>query len=311
MACCCTRCWPSLAACWRLKCRAIAQPPCSAPRCGCCIHCWYPPRCISCSAKRCCRRPAYWPGCCSGCTGASNWPTDKLGSGLLWSAVGLGGFTLLGVLAKANGALLPLYALLVEAIVLARRQPIPAGTAQRAYRRFLVAVCRHSQPCRHAPIWSWTGIHGIASGEIAVFAPGRIGQRLLTEPRVLLDYLALLWLPRPFSSGLFNDQYIASTSLWHPATTLPAMLAILAVDRLARGWLRQRHPALALAVLFYFAGQLMESTSISAGAVFRTPQLRAGHADVLATRAVVGGYPTSLSTLKRALMIVLPIGLGH
>jgi tetratricopeptide (TPR) repeat protein len=152
-----------------------------------------------------------------------------------------------------------------------------------------------------------TGIHGIASGETGI-RPWTIGQRLMTEPRVLADYLALLWLPRPFSSGLFNDQYIASTSLLHPATTLPAMLAILVLI----GWTwqaRQRHPALALAVLFYFAGQLIESTSLGLELYFE-------HRNYVP--AMLMFWPLGLwladtrklSTLKHALMIVLPIGLA-
>src|SRR6185312_5867643 len=106
-----------------------------------------------------------------------------------------------------------------------------------------------------------TGVHGLWVGGPVGVRSWSTGQRLLTEPRVLIDYLKLLWLPRPFSTGLFNDQYIASTSWLHPATTLPAMLAVLGL--IAGAWIqRVRHPALALAVLFYFAGQVLESSAI-------------------------------------------------
>ncbi len=230
----------------------------------------------------------------------------KVGSGLLWSAVGLGGFTLLAVLAKANGVLLPLYALLIEAIVLARRQPMPTDAARLAYRRllWLFAVIPSVAICVYLLV---TGVIGIASGEMGI-RPWTIGQRLLTEPRVLVDYLVLLWLPRPFSSGLFNDQYIASTSLLHPATTLPAMLAILVL--IGGAWrARHRHPAMALAVLFYFAGQLIESTSLPLELYFE-------HRNYVP--AMLMFWPLGLwladtrklSTLKHALMIVLPLGLA-
>jgi uncharacterized membrane protein YhfC len=76
-----------------------------------------------------------------------------------------------------------------------------------------------------------------------------------------MDYLSLLWLPRPFSSGLFNDQYAASTSLIHPLSTLWALLAMVALISGA-WWFRRRYPAWSLAVLFFFAGHLLESTSI-------------------------------------------------
>jgi len=104
----------------------------------------------------------------------------------------------------------------------------------------------------------WNGLmHGISA-----VRPWTLGQRLLTEPRVLMDYLQLLWLPRPFTSGLFNDQYPASTSLWSPASTLPALLAVIGL--LVAAWqLRRRTPAVAVAIAFYFVGQSMESSTIA------------------------------------------------
>jgi hypothetical protein len=91
--------------------------------------------------------------------------------------------------------------------------------------------------------------------------PWTIGQRLLTEPRILVDYLQLLAVPRSVSSGLYNDSYVASTGLLQPLSTLPALLLILGLPVLAI-WQRRRFPAAAAAVVFYFAGQLLESTVI-------------------------------------------------
>ncbi|QEE23831.1 tetratricopeptide repeat protein [Rhodanobacter glycinis] len=180
-------------------------------------------------------------------------------TGALWSILGLGGFTLLATLAKANGALLPAYALLIEAIVLRPRQPLPINTARmhKAIMRvfgWLPALALFAYVAR-------TAVQGLATGGLIGIRSWSIGQRLLTEPRVLLDYLKLLWLPRPYTSGLFNDQFAASTSWLHPASTLPALLAVLAL--IAGAWHLRRHcPSLALAVLFYFAGQWLESTAL-------------------------------------------------
>lgn len=229
----------------------------------------------------------------------------NVATGLGWSALGLGGFTLLAVLAKANGALLPLYALLIE-MILRHRQPSATTQEPRAYRTFLfifaviptVAICGYL---------IWVGAHGLITGGPA-FRPWTLGQRLLTEPRVLIDYLSLLWIPRPFSSGLFNDQYVASTSLLHPFTTLPAMLAVFALISLA--WrLRRSRPALSLAVLFYFAGQLIESTSIPL-------ELYYEHRNYVPSLLMF--WPLGLwladtrvlPTLKRGLMIALPLGMA-
>jgi hypothetical protein len=238
--------------------------------------------------------------------GRSQLAAGRIGVGLLWSIVGLGGFTVLGVLAKANGALLPLYALLIEVILLAPRQPLPSGRAQRVQRVFL-GVFAVLPSTLIGSYLVWIGVHGMIIGGPAS-RPWTYAQRLLTEPRVLVDYLQLLWLPRPFSSGLFNDQYIASTSLWHPLTTLPALLLVLTM--IFGAWrLRRRCPALALAILFYFAGQLIESTSIPLELYFE-------HRNYIP--ALLMFWPLglwladlrSLPTLKRLLICVLPLALA-
>lgn len=228
-------------------------------------------------------------------------------SGLLWSVFGLGGFTLLGALTKANGALLPLYALLIEVIVLAPRSIWRVANAKRMHRAllfFLVAIPSLAI-CTYLV---WIGVQGIAAGGNVGGRPWSYAQRLLTEPRVLMDYLSLLWLPRPLSSGLFNDQYLESTSLLHPATTLPAILGVLALIGSA-WWLRQRHPALALGVLFYFAGQLLESTSIPLELYFE----HRNYVPAMLMFWPLGFWladTRTLAVVKRGLMIMLPMGLA-
>jgi len=184
--------------------------------------------------------------------------------GSLWIVLGLGGCTVLGVLSKANGILLPALALVVEYTLL--RTCAPAGAAgtpspdDRTYRRVMLLLgwLPAALVAAYLLQLGWSGLtRGISS-----LRPWTLGQRLLTEPRVLLDYLDLLWLPRPFTPGLFNDHVQASTSLWSPATTLPALLTVLAM--IAGAWLtRRRWPALALALLFYFVGQSLESSTVA------------------------------------------------
>jgi tetratricopeptide (TPR) repeat protein len=162
--------------------------------------------------------------------------------------------TALAVLCKANGALLPLLLLLTEWTVLSRR-PMPSVGTRRWYRYavgvFLVvpgalvlAYLLHLLPHSFTAILDARG--------------WSVGQRLLTEPRVLVDYLRLLFIPHAHSSGLFNDAFPVSTSWTHPASTIPCVVLIVAL--IAAGFaLRKKYPALALALLFYFTAQLMES----------------------------------------------------
>jgi tetratricopeptide (TPR) repeat protein len=186
--------------------------------------------------------------------------------GLAWIAAGLGGCTVLGVLSKANGILLPALALVVEYVLLrsnsSRKESIPPVEQRRrqVYRRsmWLFGWLPTTIVAGYLLEQGWSGFtRGISS-----VRPWTLGQRLLTEPRVLLDYLDLLWLPRPFTPGLFNDHFQASTSLWSPTTTLPAILLIFGL--IIGAWLlRRRRPAVALAVLFYFVGQSLESSTVA------------------------------------------------
>jgi len=239
--------------------------------------------------------------------GRAQLEAGNIPNGLLWSVFGLGGFTLLGVLTKANGALLPMYVLLIEVIVMAPRSTWHTSRAKRVHRTlsFLLVVLPAIALCSYL---IWIGVHGILASGNAGNRPWTYAQRLLTEPRVLMDYLSLLWFPRPYSSGLFNDQYITSTTLLHPATTLPAILAVLALT--GGAWrLRRRHPALALSVLFYFAGQLLESTSIPLELYFE----HRNYVPALLMFWPLGLWLSETRTqpaIKYGLMIALPLGLA-
>ncbi|SHM30318.1 tetratricopeptide repeat protein [Rhodanobacter sp. OK091] len=228
-------------------------------------------------------------------------------SGLIWSVVGLGGFTLLGILAKANGALLPFYALLIEIIVLKHRHAMPSGRAKLVHRgvMWILGVIPAAAILAYL---TRIAVLGMLHGDNVGIRPWSTTQRLLTEPRILLDYLSLLWVPRPFSSGLFNDQYVASTSLFHPATTLPTIIAVLIM--IGGAWrLRKHYPAWSLVILFYFAGQLLESTSIGLELYFE----HRNYVPALLMFWPLGLWlanTRTLSSLKRGLMIVLPLGLA-
>lgn len=178
--------------------------------------------------------------------------------GLPWMIFGLGACTVLALLSKANGVLLPILVLIVEYTFLRAYVPVPPQTGS-IYRHFMLILA--FLPALGVTIYlvyqGWTGFaHGVPS-----FRPWTLGQRLLTEPRVLMDYLHQLWLPRPFTDGLFNDQVQASTSLFRPITTLFSLLMVAAL--IFAGWYsRSRWPAMALAILFYFSGQMLESSTV-------------------------------------------------
>ena len=178
-------------------------------------------------------------------------------AGLLQIALGLGVCTVLAVLCKANGILLPALALSIEYSVLRERSSQNTPNAYR-HAMYLFACV----PAALVAVYLvWQGVHGFLYG-ISSIRPWTLGQRLLTEPRVLMDYLALLWLPRPFTAGVFNDQIQASTSLLTPLSTLPALCAVLGLGAIA-WWQRKSRPAITAAIIFYFVGQSLESSTVA------------------------------------------------
>lgn len=164
-------------------------------------------------------------------------------------ALGLGG--MLAALSKANGILLPLLALVLVKTVYSSSPSFPALRRLERWlllipSLLLLAYVLKFLPYLHDDLATrdWT-----------------IAQRLLTQPRVLSEYLWLLVVPHAMSTGLYNDGFAVSSSWLQPASTLPALLCVLSL--LAIGWAsRHRHPRLAAGLLFFFAGHLLESTSV-------------------------------------------------
>jgi tetratricopeptide (TPR) repeat protein len=108
--------------------------------------------------------------------------------------------------------------------------------------------------------------------------PFTLKERLLTEPRVLFQYLEQMVWPLPSRLSLEHDPAV-STSLFHPWTTLPALglwaLLLLLAIREAR-----RHPLLSFALVWYLCNLFLESSFIPLDLMFE-------HRVYLASLAVV------------------------
>ena len=85
--------------------------------------------------------------------------------------------------------------------------------------------------------------------------------RLLTESRVIVDYLHIILIPQPYSAGLYSDGYPISTDLLSPISTLISIIILLMLFVLAFR-LRKKQPFVTLSIGFYFIGHLIESTFI-------------------------------------------------
>lgn len=86
-------------------------------------------------------------------------------------------------------------------------------------------------------------------------------ERLLTEGRVVLDYVSLSLFPRLPALGLFHDDFPLSRSLFQPFTTILAIFVHGFVIALA--WkFRRRFKLLSFCVMAFYAAHFIESTFI-------------------------------------------------
>ena len=180
-------------------------------------------------------------------------------SGYAWMSVSLTLGTLLATLSKENGALLPLLAWVLEALVFDRagKAGEQGGPLLLWWRRVFIVL-----PALLVLGYLATFLPGLWTGAAAGrdFTPL---QRLLTESRIVWTYLGDIWLARTHDGGLFHDDIAISTGLLHPWSTLFAVLGILGLAGFAAWSRRARGPvwaAAGVAVAFYLAGQVMEST---------------------------------------------------
>lgn len=174
--------------------------------------------------------------------------------GFAIAATGLILGTALGVLSKESAVLLPVYAFLIELTLLR----FASARALRDRRLLSLYSLVLLLPAALGLAWLLPHVLSASAWDNRDFT---LGQRLLTEPRVLVDYLRWTVLPDPATLSLYHDQLPISRGLLTPWTTLPAILLLTVLLGIA-WWLRDRRPLIALGILWFFAGQLLTATIV-------------------------------------------------
>lgn len=159
----------------------------------------------------------------------------------------------IGILCKENAALAPVYILAAEFTLLGFKDADgkPSAEVRWFFGLFL------GLPLVAAAV--------LAAVKPVLFFGSYVGrdftpyERVLSECRILLDYLRWAFIPDLRQLGLFHDDILPSRGLLDPATTLPSVIVVTALVVAGFG-LRKRLPLLSFGLLWFFAGQLMEST---------------------------------------------------
>jgi protein O-mannosyl-transferase len=174
---------------------------------------------------------------------------NRLLPGGLLFCLGVGISSLLAILSKESGLLVFAFLLTIEAFV---SQKSPIDNAKVRYLLIFtlsfplilfVAYVIYKGNYQHYDSRTFT-----------------LTERVLTQPRVLLDYLQQIILPVQSQLGLYHDDYLKSTNLTSPASTVWAILfwgvfAIVAI------WNWKAQKSWIFFTFFWFiSGHLMEST---------------------------------------------------
>jgi hypothetical protein len=160
----------------------------------------------------------------------------------------------LGVLAKESAVLLPVYALALECCLLGF-----ASHRQARDRRLLALFAMVLVlPAVLGLGWLLPKVLGAGAYAGRAFS---LGERLMTESRVVLDYLHWTLLPNLGQLSLYHDDYPVSHGLLSPPSTLISLLLLAALLG-AIAWLRSRRPLMALGLAWFLAAQLLTATVV-------------------------------------------------
>ena len=196
--------------------------------------------------------------------------------------------TAIGLLAKETAVMLPLYALLIEWIVFQFRRPgaIDAGRDGRIAALFIVFLLL---PMVLGLAWLLPHAFSASTWATRGFT---LRMRLLSEARIVCDYIAWTLLPTPHALSFYHDQYHASTGLLSPWTTLASILGLAALAALAYG-LRQRQPLVALGIGLYLGCHLLTGTILPLELVYEHRNYFASFGVLLAVVPLLAAMPST------------------
>ena len=160
--------------------------------------------------------------------------------------------TMLAVLSKENGALLPTLVLVMEATLL----QAPARVSSRSWRTWRIVFL--GVPTLAI---AYLLLSHLPYPEDTVLRRGMTAwERLMTQAQILWEYLFNAFVARPAEYGPFHDSYPVARSITNPVT-LAAVISWLLVIAGSVSW-RRKYPLVAFAVLWFLAGHMLESTAL-------------------------------------------------
>jgi tetratricopeptide (TPR) repeat protein len=174
--------------------------------------------------------------------------------GYLIMSLSLVVFTTLATLSKENGAVLPTLVGVFEITVALRSGLLPLDRKWASIFLLLPTLA----------IGLLLAYKAFSTGLFEQLVPRDFSlyERLLTQPRVLSEYVMHWYIPKLYTTGVFQDHIVPSRGLLVPPATLLHMAAHVGLIIAALAY-RLKYPLISFAVLFYYGGHLVESTTLN------------------------------------------------
>jgi len=190
-----------------------------------------------------------------------------------------------GALAKETAVMLPLYAFVLEWILFDfQRQPKSSRRDNRIIGLFVLVLF---VPLVVGLIWL---IPSVLRPQTWATREFTLGTRLLTEGRVVLDYIVWTLFPLPHGLSFYHDDYVISTGWLSPRTTLTSIVVLAIMVGLVF-WLKRRQPLVALGVAWFLACQLLTATVLPLELVYEHRNYFASLGLMLALVALLVSLP--------------------
>ena len=197
----------------------------------------------------------------------------------------------MGVLAKETAVMLPLYAGLIEWTIF-RFYTRTGQRDKRVLGMFLVMLLL---PLVLGLTWLLPQVFDPAYWSTRDFG---LRTRLLSEARIVVDYIRWTLLPTPDALSFYHDDFRISTGLLTPRTTF-ASIVLLGMLTALMIWLRRRQPLTALGIGLFLGCQLLTGTILPLELIYEHRNYFASFGLLLAIVPLLAVPQTSAFALPR------------
>lgn len=203
---------------------------------------------------------------------------------------------LIGILAKETIVLLPLYAFAIEWVFFQFKMRDRSLDKRIPMLFFFVLFL----PAIAGTGWLLPRALNPSNWQTRNFT---LGTRLLSETRVVVDYVMWTILPTPHALSFYHDDFQVSTNLLTPWTTLACLMTLLGMV-VGAVWLRSRLPLVALGLLLFLGAQLLTCTIIPLELVYEHRNYFASFGLLLALVPILAGKNETPFALTRWTLLI-------